>query len=387
MLISYYLIVFFLVALSIAKNSIDLAGLAACVAIAGMLWVLGVILIEEARARARRREMIGTRLSCSAIGEIERPIVHPNVASLLCLALVLSGCLGCDKPGPKPEPEPPTDPIKARYEISSSAVLAHLDEHGFLVSRWLADDRPEHIGDSLIWTGMALGVLPCDKVEPVILGLGRMVEQLEGGLYRHPTLPDKISLDGALGFYWGVARHLQRCPASQSALEYIVRAHQLFSEPRGRLNPDADLKLLPGFTYVRDLVVARVTGGAAPDGRRLSGLETQVAAWALAVQTSRSSCFRVHLGLLSLQAVEAAGGSISAQGRAGFCGATVGMDLPTVDHWCGRGDLPAWIASFKPNEWEYRHQRCGAWETPDGKPGLSTPGLDELVALTQVYTL
>jgi hypothetical protein len=296
------------------------------------------------------------------------------------------GCGACQPAKDKPEPLDPVDPIPARYKIAAASVAAHLDASGFLVSEW-SDGRPEHQGDALIWTSMAMGSLPCDKLPPVITALGAMVEQLEGGLYRHPSLPDKISVDGALGLYWGMAMAVKNCPEVRDALHYIASAHELFSEPRGLLNPESDLRLPVGFTYVRDVVVASVTGATAPDGRRLSGLEKQIGAWALAVQVKRAACFRVHLGLLSFQALEASGVAISASGRDSFCAATAGMDLPTVDHWCGRGDLPGWIASFKPNEWEYRHQRCGAWETPDGKEGLSTPGLDELVAIRQAYKI
>jgi hypothetical protein len=41
-----------------------------------------------------------------------------------------------------------------------------------------------------------------------------------------------------------------------------------------------------------------------------------------------------------------------------LCDVTRGMDIPTLDDWCGRGDLARWIAGYQYNHWEYRAQRC-----------------------------
>ncbi len=63
-----------------------------------------------------------------------------------------------------------------------------------------------------------------------------------------------------------------------------------------------------------------------------------------------------------------------------------GVDIPLIDHKCGRGDLKGWIDAFKFNEWEYRHQRSGKWEQPDGD-GDETPGLDLITAIRAAYDI
>jgi len=91
--------------------------------------------------------------------------------------------------------------------------------------------------------------------------------------------------------------------------------------------------------------------------------------------------------LVSVKCLTGISSEISDGGRASFCGAAKAADMPTVDHWCSHKDIGEYIDSFEYNQWEYRHQRSGAWETPDGKEGLETPGLDLLVALVAKYNL
>ncbi len=116
-------------------------------------------------------------------------------------------------------------------------------------------------------------------------------------------------------------------------------------------------------------------------------METQIVGWATAVKQTREACFRINLGYQTLKTVHALGGAISGLGKDAFCKTTADTDLPTVDHYCERADLGGFIESFVWDAWEYRHQRCPAWESSDGRAGLATPGLDLAEALKEKYDL
>ncbi len=148
-------------------------------------------------------------------------------------------------------------------------------------------------------------------------------------------------------------------------------------EHDGLLNAKADTRLHAGFDRL-----PRVAAGST--GENVSSLLAQVVAWAAAVNASHAAAFRINLGLLIIETLEDAGYAIPGLYRDGFCQATRGVDIPTVDHWCGRGGLPEFVRDFKYNEWEYRHQRSGSWESPDGG-GIETPALDFLVGVDRLY--
>lgn len=300
----------------------------------------------------------------------------------ICILLSLFSCAKADE---KNEPSAPTDEINLLFNQAADRLVSLLDR-GLVVSR-SADNAAQHKGDSLIWSGIAIGAMPCDKVAVISDALISMIEENQGGLYRHWDLKESISMDGAMGLYKGVSSLLVRCPEFTGQWREAMALHKKFAEENGdKMNAASSVKLPAEFTYVRDLLFHRLGIRGKPSGDRLKILENQITAWVAGVKASKSACFRVNLSLVSYQAIESSGGSISATGRNNFCGLTKGMDLPTVDHWCGRDDLKDWVKGFTWNIWEYRHQRCGAWETPDGK-GLLTPGVDLLEGINQAYSI
>ncbi len=300
---------------------------------------------------------------------------HAIILAILCF-------LGCDHAADKAEPTAPADPQVTEFEAASERLVGMLDSDFWLVS-WWADGTPEHQGDSLLWSSMAMGVLPCEKAEGIEAALQKMLKDLGGGLYRHPSLPAAVSLDGALGFWWGVARRVARCPESRDGWIEPFRAHVVFTADR-RLNPSSNERFIAPFLAVRDSVGSLLGLTTAPRAAEIDGLAKLMAGWALTVKASRDAGYRIHLGLLALQAIEASGVRVPDVGRDAYCAASDGVDMPTVDNWCGRGDLAAWAAAFQFDVWEYRHQRA-KWESPDGKPGLRTPGLDYLVAMRELF--
>jgi len=306
------------------------------------------------------------------------PMLRNGHAIILALAAILA----CESAPERAEPQAPADPQVKAFEHASERLVGMLDSHGFLVS-WWEGGTPAHEGDSLLWSSMAMGVLPCEKAEGVEAALLKMVQDLGGGLHRHPSLPAAVSLDGALGFWWGVAHRVARCPEAKALWVEAFGEHVAFTAAR-RLNPSSDVEFIAPFLAVRNAVGSMLGLTEAPSASEIDGLAKLLAGWAFTVKTQHAAAYRIHLGLLSLQAVEASGVSVPSSGRDAYCAATEGVDMPTVDDWCGRGDLAAWAAAFQFDAWEYRFQRA-KWESPDGKPGLHTPGLDYIVAMRALY--
>lgn len=282
------------------------------------------------------------------------------------LAITLLAACRPDAVQPKLDP---TADILAKYAEASDRLVSMLDA-GWVVS-W-QETAPEHLGDSLIWSGIALASLSCEKGAAIESALIDMLTVHVGHLQRHPNVSG-LSLDGLLGFYRGVAYRVKHC-GSGSIWEAPLVLHAAAPTP----------ELVPEFTYVRDLLLADTTDSPRPSHDRLKALETEVTLWAIGVVTDKSACFRLNLGYQALRTVEELGEAVD---KGHFCAATQAVRLATVDHWCGRAGLAEWVEGFKYDAWEYRHQRCPEWEAPDGRPGLHTPGLDLVELLKDGYDL
>lgn len=297
------------------------------------------------------------------------------------LSLIFLCLLACSPAKDAEEKAAPDPAIISRYDSASDRALSMTDR-GFVVSRW-EDGSTEHQGDALIWTGILLAHLPCDKGQPLEDALLKMVDDLGGGFYRHPSLSNSISLDGIVGAYRGISHRIVACPGSATKWAPRLQQHLALD----RFNPASAQRWEFEFRYVPELALAVATGGPRPDSRRLADLAKTLESWAAGVQISHSACFRVNVAYQTIRTVEELGGAFPALRRDNFCGATRGMRLATVDAWCGRGDLPAWIATFRYDEWEYAHQRCPWEDSPDGKPGLHTPAVDLIEAYDEAYRL
>lgn len=297
--------------------------------------------------------------------------MRTNGHAIICAVLGLA--LGCGKAPDRSEPLPPAEPERVLFDHAADRLVGMLDR-GFVVSLW-EDGRVEHKGDTAIFSGIALGTLDCPRGALVEAAWLDMLRANDGLICRHPDLcgvKDPL-LDSHLGFYWGVANRIKRCPESLETWREAFATHEPQNVPEA-------------FDVVRGAVRSALGLGASPDRGRVGRLMGLVAGWAAVVHASKAAGYRVHLGLLSAETLEASGVEISASERDFFCAASDGMDLGTVDHWCGRSKLREFISAFQFDAWNYRHERA-RWESQDGKPGLKTPGLDLLVALRNVYAL
>lgn len=284
----------------------------------------------------------------------------------------------------------PNDGDRERWSASVSRLTSTFLDNGQVVSRD-ADGNGVHLGDSLIWTGIALGVLGCDEGVGVSQALRARVVAGGGILERFEPLPssyragNEVSLDGEIGLWFGFAARSRRCPAEAAELgQAWALRQQAVGDLEGQLHPNVDVRVPVGLAAARDAVGASLGVGSGPAGGELEAFGAVVATWARLVVADRAACFRVNLAWTAIRALEEGGRRVPPGWRDSFCAAAAPAGLPTVEHWCGREGLDAYLASYRPNEWEYRHQRCAGWESPDGGD-LATPGLDELMALREKF--
>jgi hypothetical protein len=260
-------------------------------------------------------------------------------------------------------------------------ALTFTSPAGWVISCDGADCPPVNQGDSLLFTGLATYAMDCTHGDSTSLAMAQMVDTMDGGLYRHPSLPSSISLDGALGFYRGATKRATLCGEGWQWGELIKKHLAYVMRNEGVLNVGSSATLAGGFSYIPRKLASNLGVGEEPSAKDQAELEAAVAGWAAADMAAHGACFRLNLGLMALQTVEELGSKISPEGKAAYCAATRGSRIPTIDQWCGRGGLLDYINGFAYNVWQYRHQRCTDWETPDGSVGADgQPGVDFLTA-------
>lgn len=288
----------------------------------------------------------------------------------MIIVLFFLSTSGCGK-GHKSVLATPDQNAVEKYQETAERLNGFLSK-GFVVSK--VSGRDEGQGDSLLFSGLALYALDCKAGQPIADAFAKMLKDLDGGVYRHPDFPTtEVSLDGLLGMYRGIIKRVKICGEAElwKPLLKNHRARMAYALPAE-------------FNLVAAVLTHQLGLNDEPDPKRKAMLANEVASWASITKASKSACYRVHLGLLALQEMDELGWTISDTDRGAFAEATKGLNMPTVDHYSGRDGVAAFLSDFKYNEWQYRHQRCGAWETPDGR-GMEHPAVDYLVAWADHY--
>lgn len=245
-------------------------------------------------------------------------------------------------------------------------------DRGFVVS--LYQGTKIHQGDSLLFSGLALYALDCKNGQPIADALMAMLDSLDGGVYRHPDLPEKEpSLDGLLGMYRGITKRINMCGETDQWAK--VMTHH---------NARMAAALPAEFNLVADALGHRLGLNGEPDARRRETLAAEIVAWTELVKARKAACYRVHLGLLALQTMDDLGFPIPAGSRGQFAAATDGLQMPTIDHYSGRDGLEAFLQDFKYNDWQFALQRCEKWEPRDGFD-QQHPGVDYLVGYADLF--
>lgn len=301
---------------------------------------------------------------------------------IILLVILFISCAHDDESKPAKDDFDP-NPLYEHYV--DRLMSDHLTDKGWIVS-WTQDGQTEHEGEGLLWNGIALGTLPCDKAAFFSEQLRDMINRNTGALVRFEPLGEyangrEITFDGATGLYFGIVAYLVRCSDDLDKWAATWGLHDAYVQRNyGYLNVNTTIAIEPQFTVLPDLIGHMLGLRGEPSSDRIRALELQVSTWAYLVKSAKEPCFRIHLGWLYLRALEHAG-ELSLSGRERFCRNTHGTDIPLIDHWCERQHISHW--EFKKNEWEHRHQRCGKWERPDGK-GYRTPALDLIQAYSEV---
>lgn len=286
------------------------------------------------------------------------------------------------------ESEPHTQTAAERYSQAEERLFKHfITDKGFIVSRW-DDGSTEHEGEAVLWSGVAMAVLPCGDANPIEDGMIAMINRNGGALVRFEPLGEyengrEITIDGAIGLYHGIAYRLAHCDSGAKWLDAWGLHLKYLEDHGGKLNAKAknDVILPAEFTTLRDAISHRLEMRGAPHKDRIKVLELQAAGWAAGVVKAQAAAYRLNLSFLTFQGLEFLGYSIDGKE---FCAASKAAKIPDIDFWCGHSDLHAFIKNFRYNEWEYRFQR-GDWEEADGRNGLKTPALDYLKALTMQF--
>jgi hypothetical protein len=281
-----------------------------------------------------------------------------SLLRLLPALWILAACT----PEKKADTEPADITLPAAWgDVVDRAVA--MSEAGWVVSRW-SDGSAEHRGDSLLFTAIAMGAVSakdCARAAPFEHALLTMLEANDGLVHRHPLIAG-YSLDGLLGLWWGIDKRIRACPESRGRWATILPAHARI------------VHIEPFFDVVLQQVMAELGIAAEPSAYERGRLGSEIAGWAIAVVGQKEPAYRLHLGFLALDVIDAP------NGKTAFCHAVRGSQIALLDEFCDRGEgIAPFFRGFAFNLWEYAHQRSPAWETPDGKPGLLTPAIDLLV--------
>lgn len=259
--------------------------------------------------------------------------------------------------------------LKNKYQEVVARLPQYLDL-GFVVSKD-ANGAFDCQGDSLLFSGMALYALSQKDGQPIADALVKMLQDCNGGAYRHPDFEHKdVPLDGLLGLYRGLTKRVNLC-GEKDLWAPLMKNH------KARVQSSLPLD----FALVCDMLLYKLGISEKPNMKRAAGLIDQIAGWTANTIARRASCYRIHLGLVALQTLEALGEPLPLDGFREMTGC---LKMPAIDHYVGRPGLYDWLHGFKYDVWQYAHQRCPIWEVPDAL-GMSHPGIDYLVGFADLY--
>jgi hypothetical protein len=296
-----------------------------------------------------------------------------NRLILATLTIILS--MGCRK---SKEVEPDGN-VSGDFRYYEERLVVEYLENGFVVSK--SGGISEDQGDSLLFTGVALGALDCEFVPRILDGLEEMQDYWSGYLVRFLPLPAEyiekhnvITRDGATGALFGLVKASKRCPDLYPRIQTILTrwydtvGNSLFLHPEGRNGI-----VTPSFKAFWKVA----------HGKGISDLEYAVYMGstlftAESIKNAKSSCYPIHLETLQHLVFEAQGRPILAADKERFCSITKDMGLYLTDWYCERNGetLLTWLKDPQSIPVNYLHQRC-EWEPADGI-GKFSPRVDFL---------
>lgn len=274
----------------------------------------------------------------------------------------------------------------ARARDLSDRLNRDFLEGGYVVSR-APDGSVEHVGDSALWSAIAMGSMDCAASQHIEDALVDSVHKNGGRWIRFEPLPanyvgNETSRDMEVGATFGFAMRSLNCPRSYNRLKNAWKAHRDFVlDHGGKLHEGSNWNFVmtPGFRFVWDLVSHHFGLNSKPSSSDVRLFESAIVAGVKGITARKDSCYPIHLSTLQAITADKLGMSIIELAKREFCSDTRGLGLPLTDWFCGRGGVEDYLKNFKTDEWEYRHQRCTTWESPDVDPGERTPATDFLI--------
>lgn len=258
-------------------------------------------------------------------------------------------------------------------------LLEEFVENGYVVSREANGDH-KHAGDAAKYTGIALGVLPCDKGHELEQALKSSLMRYDGQIQRfeppiYSTNYGVTSRDAEVGVTFGFVMRNLRCGVPFS-LEW--QEHWDFVEGNNwHLEPPSEDKLSPGYLHVFGKVKELLAGGNADEP---ASWLWQAGLWAN-VETAESAeedCFPVDLTALQMCFMSKMGYNISEYAASKICAASRNMGLAHMDWYCRRGVSGQFLEGYPLNRYENRLQIC-PWQDGTQNEGVKTHAVDYLL--------
>lgn len=244
------------------------------------------------------------------------------------------------------------------------------------------DGTPTDLGDSLLFSGLAIGSANCDRVKVLLTSLEKMEAHYEDYLVRFNPLPlefaektDFISRDGATGVLYGLTLAKKRCPSLAQEIHTILFRWKNAVSDSFTLYPGSYAAFItPSFKTFWDLA-----HGGEMNFLKYEDLILSILATTLWIKLSKSACYPIHLDTLQFLTLENLGYPILERHKAEFCSLSNGMGLMLTDWFCERNKdkILAWLHNPESSQNVYMHHRC-IWESTDGNSKIS-PRIDYLL--------
>jgi hypothetical protein len=285
-----------------------------------------------------------------------------------------------------PDPVPPQDhaSMDARFHELKASLLANNLENGWITTR-LADGTADNLGDSLLYSGMAIGLLDCAEGQ-VIFDAIRASQDLRGGYFvRFEPLVgykgNEVSRDGLTGLVFGFIRRAAACPGDRTDIAARWRRYRDLIHNDLYLYPgDLNAIVNPAFSAYMEVADKALLGAPGPVPAKTLAWELTATNGAQDIVDRHKACYPIHLSTMQAYVF---GSLVSDSFRKEFCHITEGTGLVLTQAYCGAASstVELWLEQFQANQLGYQHQRC-VWESDVLSGGTKAPSLDWLILYT-----
>lgn len=276
---------------------------------------------------------------------------------------------------------------KEKADILETRLMDRFLENGYLVDRD-RDNQPLGIGDSALFTGLAMGVLPCDKSKILFDTVYASIIKNNGQIIRHEPLPDShlnnsTSRDMHTGVMFGFNGYYDKC--KDDRVKDAWARHIAYVDTNGTLgvigeNCDRRCTFTSPFRHTWESTGYNLGLRDKPDKPSKIKFEVGAIAGTEAITNQKMGCYPIHLTTIQLIILAKMGDGIGSLFRLSFCSSAKSADLPLTDWYCEQDDWLSWLDGYQVDSaLQYQHQRCPRWEDLTLNEGETNSGLDWLI--------